>query len=62
MSITISKDMTAVEMQIALGKLPAGNLLHTAKYWGAIKLTEYPLAYQKRIRDEWKEIALRKVF
>ncbi len=53
MSITISKSMSAEEINKALGRLSAGKLLKSAKYCGILKLQEDPLVYQRRVRDEW---------
>lgn len=53
MSVTISKSMSAEEINKALGLLPAGKKLTSAKHSGVLKLREEPLVYQKRVRDEW---------
>ncbi len=54
MSVTISKNMNLAEVLALLEKLPSGKVFRAAKHCGVLKLTEEPLAYQKRIRDEWE--------
>jgi len=50
MSITISKRMSAEEIQKALGGLPSGKRLGASKYCSVLKLKEDPLTYQRSIR------------
>lgn len=54
MSIVLSNKMTAEEIGLLLAQLPAGKTFKSAKHCGVLKLTEDPLAFQKRLRDEWK--------
>lgn len=54
MSIVISKKMSVEEIKRALEHLPSGKVFRSAKHFGALKLREDPLEFQKRIRNEWE--------
>lgn len=46
------KEMERINKKLRL--LPSRKKLDAQKYCGVIKLTEDPLAIQKRLRDEWE--------
>lgn len=46
------KEMERINKKLRL--LPSRKKLDAKKYCGVIKLTEDPLAIQKRLRDEWE--------
>jgi hypothetical protein len=54
MSIIITRQMSIEDLKKALAQLPAGKVFHAIRHCGVIKLREDPLAFQKRVRDEWQ--------
>jgi len=53
MVIEIKKAMTKADMQKALAQLPPRKSLDARRFLGTVKWSEDPVAYQKRLRDEW---------
>ncbi len=57
MVLVLKKGASKKEMELINKKLrllPARKKLDAKKYCGVIKLSEDPLAIQKRLRDEWE--------
>ena len=53
--IKLKRDATDEEMEAIKEQTPPQkNGIDLKKYCGVIKLTEDPLEFQKRIRDEWE--------
>lgn len=54
MVIEIKKTMSKAEVQQALAQMPKDRKkLDAKRFSGTVKWPEDPLAYQKRMRDEW---------
>ena len=53
MVIDIKKSATKNEMKTVLAKLSSPKKLDAKRFVGTIKWGEDPIAYQKRLRDEW---------
>ena len=54
MVIELKKTMSRAEIQQALAQLPKGRKkLDAKRFAGTVKWPEDPIAYQKRMRDEW---------
>jgi hypothetical protein len=53
MIIEVTKAMSKADMQRVLASLPNTKKLDAWRFVGTVKWTEDPVAYQKRMRDEW---------
>ena len=53
MVIEITKSMSKADIQKALASIPAPKKLNARQFLGTVKWPEDPIAYQKRMRDEW---------
>ena len=53
MVIEIKKAMSKAEIQRALDRIPNRKKLNAKQFLGTVKWPEDPVAYQKRLRDEW---------
>jgi hypothetical protein len=53
MIIEIKKSMSKADIQKALSSIPTRKKLNARQFLGTVKWPEDPIAYQKRMRDEW---------
>lgn len=53
MVIKTKKSMSKADIQNALANIPARKKLNARQFLGTVKWPEDPIAYQKRMRDEW---------
>lgn len=53
MVIEIKKSMSKADIQKALATIPTRKKLNARQFMGTVKWPEDPVAYQKRMRDEW---------
>ena len=53
MVIEIKKTMSKAEMKQALTHAQGRKTLDAKRFVGTVKWLEDPIAYQKRMRDEW---------
>ncbi|MBF9252424.1 hypothetical protein I2I11_03880 [Pontibacter sp. 172403-2] len=54
MVTVIKKGTDKKEIEKALSNLKSTKRFDAYKYCGTVKLKEYPLAIQKKMRDEWE--------
>ncbi len=53
MVIEIKKTMSKAEVQRALTTAQSKKTLDAKRFVGTVKWSEDPVAYQKKLRDEW---------
>ena len=54
MVITINKNASKKDLDVALSKLKSGKAFDAKKHCGKVKWDENDVNYQKKLRNEWE--------